>query len=605
MNYKSEHRFHIPVMGLGYTIDTPVKVARYGISSVISIMEDNLIEDMRAYYCKKHGHEYIAIHKSDHDYRAKRITAYLNLLKDIVDHDFQIIKNSSFGSNTELSKYFELLPDSSPLKIMFNEMNRINDPVVIKYLENVLKGKMKAGAIDVNIMTKCDKPNYSDSGELLPAEYSDAMAALRGYANSNLESSLIFSAGMNPRLYTYCESFPDFYPDRNGHIKKKIVLKVSDYRSAHIQGKFLAKKGLWVSEFRIESGLNCGGHAFATEGLLMGPILEEFKKNRSALHAELYTICTEEISKKTGNAFNLPLSLKITAQGGIGTANENDFLLSYYKLDGTGWGSPFLLVPEATNVDDETLSRLIHAKKEDYYLSHASPLGVPFNNFRNSSSDILRKERIVKGRPGSPCYKKFLSFNSEFTDKPVCVASRRYQQLKISQLQNAGLSKQEYEKEFNKIVEKECLCEGLSSSAKIVNGMPARHNLSAVSICPGPNLAYFSKVSTLREMVDHIYGRISLLNLAERQNMFVNELQLYANYLKDELDKVKYAIEQKQEKYFTTFKENLMKGISYYKGIIPQMAQESEKYKKQMEDALSAIYESISHIEIPGRMSAV
>jgi len=30
------HSFHIPVMGTGFTIDTPLKVARYGISSVIS-----------------------------------------------------------------------------------------------------------------------------------------------------------------------------------------------------------------------------------------------------------------------------------------------------------------------------------------------------------------------------------------------------------------------------------------------------------------------------------------------------------------------------------------------------------------------------------------
>lgn len=36
----SEHSFHIPVMGIAFTIDTPIKVARFGISSVISIVED-------------------------------------------------------------------------------------------------------------------------------------------------------------------------------------------------------------------------------------------------------------------------------------------------------------------------------------------------------------------------------------------------------------------------------------------------------------------------------------------------------------------------------------------------------------------------------------
>ena len=43
----SVHQFHIPVMGLSFTIDSPVKVARYGIASTISIIEDKLIEIMR------------------------------------------------------------------------------------------------------------------------------------------------------------------------------------------------------------------------------------------------------------------------------------------------------------------------------------------------------------------------------------------------------------------------------------------------------------------------------------------------------------------------------------------------------------------------------
>lgn len=40
-NTKSPHTFHIPVMGLAYTIDSPIRVAHYGISSVISIADDD------------------------------------------------------------------------------------------------------------------------------------------------------------------------------------------------------------------------------------------------------------------------------------------------------------------------------------------------------------------------------------------------------------------------------------------------------------------------------------------------------------------------------------------------------------------------------------
>ena len=55
---------------------------------------------------------------------------------------------------------------------------------------------------------------------------------------------------------------------------------------------------------------------------------------------------------------------KVTAQGGIGTAEEHALLLEHYQLDATGWGSPFLLVPEATNMDDKTLFQLSTAKQE-------------------------------------------------------------------------------------------------------------------------------------------------------------------------------------------------------------------------------------------------
>src|SRR5690606_5977543 len=96
-------------------------------------------------------------------------------------------------------------------------------------------------------------------------------------------------------------------------------------------------------------------------------------------------------------------------------AEENSFLLNYYQMDATGWGSPFLLVPEVTNVDEETLQELVKAKKEDFYISGSSPLGVPFNNFRQSSAEKQRLERIAKGRPGAPCTKKYLISNTEFT----------------------------------------------------------------------------------------------------------------------------------------------------------------------------------------------
>ena len=90
-------------------------------------------------------------------------------------------------------------------------------------------------------MTKIDKTNYKN-GEALATIYNDAHAALRGFAESELNSSLVLSAGMNPSLYNYISEFKDFFPNENGILKKNIILKVSDFRSALIQGNYLAKK---------------------------------------------------------------------------------------------------------------------------------------------------------------------------------------------------------------------------------------------------------------------------------------------------------------------------------------------------------------------------
>lgn len=558
------HTFHIPVMGIGYTIDSPVKVARYGISSVVSIIEDHVIERLREYYTQFIGQTYVEIKTNEVDYRARRITSYLNILDTIVCRQFDEIKSQSFSGDSDIIKYFEMLPDSSPLKALYIEMNALDGEGKFE-LQEVLRTRMAKGCIDVNIMTKLDRVNYDAKNEAMAPEFNDAMAALRGFANSTVEASVIFSAGMNPRLYTYCENFRDFYPSNN--MRKKIVIKVSDYRSALVQGKIFAKKGLWVSEFRIESGLNCGGHAFATDGLLMGPILEQFKNNRESLYVELIDIYKKALSEKEEELNDFIPSIKISVQGGVGTNQEQELLLDYYNVDSVGWGSPFLLVPEATDVDQETLSLLEHAKKEDYYLSNASPLGVPFNNVRNTSSDKQRKKRIEDGKSGSPCYLKFLSFNTEFTEKPICTASLKYQGLKIAQLQGSDLREEDKKSEIDRIQELDCLCSGLGVSTLLVKKEKPMYKLSAVTICPGPNLAYFSGVFTLKEMVGHIYGRNNLLNDLPRPHVFINELNIYVDYLKNEINKCKLNFTAKQITYFNTFKNNLCLGIDYYAGL--------------------------------------
>lgn len=580
----NKHSFHIPVMGIGFTIDTPLKVSHLGIDSVISLVDDILIEKLRKMYCEKFELPYQEISDKLEDFRAKRITSYLNLINDVAQKKFTDLINSAHETAKEIKEYLSLLPNASHLKEEFE--NLTSGDFSVAEIKKWLKENLYMGSIDVNIMTKVDKDNYTKNDKL-PTEFNDAHAALRGYANSDLNSSVILSAGMNPRLYSYMENFDDFFPDGNGNIKKKIVLKVSDYRSALIQGKFLAKKGIWVSEYRIESGLNCGGHAFATDGYLMGPILAEFRDNKQAYINEIHDILIPALANKGREVPKQNLSLKITAQGGVGTVEEHQFLMDHYKVDSVGWGTPFLLVPEATTVDKATLDKLVAAKEEDLYLSDISPLGVPFHNLRGNTKDMEKFKNIDKDRPGSSCPKKFVALNKDYSEKGLCTASRQYQHLKIKELDALNLTEKEYTGKFNKITEKSCTCVGLGTSALLAYGLDTKTEGTGVSICPGPNMAYYSKIMTLKEMVDHIYGRGNVITRTDRPHMFIKELGIYLDYLKNRIEESRESMNKKQEKYLLTFTHNLNEGITYYLHLFGNL-------KGRFEDVKLAVLEELT-----------
>lgn len=567
----SLHNFHVPVMGLAYTIDSPIKLAPFGIASVISIMEDRLIESMRQYYYNFIGEQYQPIPDKEENCREKRITDYLNLVNRIVTEKIEKIKQAGFDKGSEIVKYFEMLPETSPLKKLYNEFQKIKHPAEKKNVEDQLRNSITPGSIDVNIMTKIDKDNF-DKNNLLIENGSDALCALKAFAQSNLtNAAIVFSAGMNPRLYNYLEQFKDFELNEDGTFNKHIIIKVSDYRSALIQGKYLAKRGIWVSEFRIESGLNCGGHAFATDGFLMGPILEEFKVNRETLTRDIFELYKTAVFEKKGIQIETPPQIKITAQGGVGTGREHDFLINYYNLDSIGWGTPFLLVPEATTVDDDTLQLLQAAREEDVILSKKSPLGVRFHFLKNTTADVERKARITNGRPGSPCTEKLLVSNTEFTEKPICTASTQYQKLKLQQLQSLNLATEEYDKRASEVLDKDCLCINLSNAAPAKYDVPFVKKLPAVTICPGPNISYFSKIVSLQEMTDHIYGRKNIMTASDRPHIFINELKLYVNHFKELLESSVIVMDKKRTKLINDFYNQLNSGINYYKELSQRM----------------------------------
>ena len=589
------HKFHIPVMGTGHSIDTPIRVAHLGISSVMSIVDDILVEKICRYYSQKYNFPFEAVSKKDPYARSKRITAYLNLVEKIVARKLDEIKLQPFFEQNEKTKYFELLPDDSPLKKKYIHFLTINDEYEKEKIAEELTDLMRAGSIDVNIMSKVDRTNYAKDGSILSDEFSDAKAALRGYAESNLSSSIVFSAGFNRSLLGYLTHFKDFYRNADGEIKKKIIIKVSDFRSAMIQGKFLAMKGLEVWEFRIESGLNCGGHAFASQGYLLPSILQEFKDKRVQLANEFIPLIRSYYEKQnwTFNESNFNYKPLITVQGGIGTSGEAQRLIEDFGCDSTGWGSPFLLVPEATCVDDETLILLMNAGKEDLYLSGASPLGVPFNNIRNTGSEKWTKKRAENGKPGSPCPKGFLISDTQYTDKPICTASRLFQSNKVEEISALTISDSEKEELKNSLFEKVCLCDHLANGALIKLGISPKMN-SPQSICPGPNIVWFKGQYSLQEITDHIYGRGDSLVSEERPHMFCQELELYVNYYEKLVGSM--GSTQAEINYLERFKENLEMGIEFILESSERTAYQNENLKsilgfvKAQQERLNLIY---------------
>lgn len=557
----SYHQFHIPVMGTGHSIDSPIRVGPYGIDSVVSVVDDLLVERIRKHYCRKFDYTYKNIARNAEDGRARRITAYLDTVQEIVQKKFSLIRNQPFFESNDKAKYFELLPDGSELKKKYRKLLETDRGSLRDRLSCELSRLMKPGSIDVNIMAKVDKLNHTGEGLPMSAEFSDASAALRGYARSTLNSGLVLSAGFNPRLYNYLTEFKDFYRDAKGDIKKKIILKVSDFRSALIQGKYLAKKGLEVFEYRIESGLNCGGHAFPSDGHLLPDLLREFREKKDRINEAVRPLIEKYYEDNAGGFRDYWefTPQRLTVQGGIGTAGEAMRLLDDFDMDATGWGSPFLLVPEATTVDRPTRTLLENAGEKELYLSGVSPLGVPFNNVHRTGSEQWHRDRIQKGKPGSPCPKGFLKSNTEFTEQPICTASTEYQLLKLNQIAESEMEEEEKEEKREKVLDKACLCDHLGNGALIDLGILEEHR-APQAICPGPNIAWFDGEYSLREMVDHIYGRGDSLVPAERPHMFAKEISLYVDYVEKLAGQLK---DEAGRKKLRTFRENLEKGMDF------------------------------------------
>jgi hypothetical protein len=219
-----------------------------------------------------------------------------------------------------------------------------------------------------------------------------------------------------------------------------------------------------------------------------------------------------------------------------------------------------------TSLDENTRKQLAAAREEDLYQSDASPLGILFNNLRGSSSEDWTHLQIEKGKPGSACPKGYLVSNTEFTTKPICTASKEYQALKLKALGYETIPPvNDPDPVVRYVYAKQCICDQLGNGALIEMGETAARQ--PVSVCPGPNIAYFDRQYSLVEMIDHIYGRGESLVPADRPHMFAKDLRLYLDYFERLVNK-HVTLGEPSLDYLREFKENLEAGMGYYEPLL-------------------------------------
>ena len=148
-----------------------------------------LIEQVRRRLCREHGEPCQPIEDHDHDARARRITAYLDLLDGLIRRQVERVRESAFEAGSEIVRYFRLMAPS-PLRDLYRRMESTADGPSRERLESRLRAAVSPGSIDVNIMTKLDR-DHDRRGRKLPERCSDALSALRGFMRSKVDASVV------------------------------------------------------------------------------------------------------------------------------------------------------------------------------------------------------------------------------------------------------------------------------------------------------------------------------------------------------------------------------------------------------------------------------
>jgi hypothetical protein len=148
------------------------------------------------------------------------------------------------------------------------------------------------------------------------------------------------------------------------------------------------------------------------------------------------------------------------------------------------------------------------------------------------------------------------------------------------------------------ITEKACLCVGLANASYLENDIKITGQSQGVIVCPGPNLAYFDKEVSLSEMVQHIYGNANVMTDPNRPNLFIKELKMYIDYLKNDIKNISRDINASQLKKLKAFKSNLLEGIAFYQNFFAN-TNYFEKSTKEIHNQLEFYAKELVGVELP------
>jgi hypothetical protein len=183
---------------------------------------------------------------------------------------------------------------------------------------------------------------------------------------------------------------------------------------------------------------------------------------------------------------------------------------------------------------------------------------------------------------------------------PICTASRAYQRRKLVELEGAEMSETKREAERELVLARACICNDLAGSVTKPVGIDPD---ARAAVCCGPNTVYFSKTATLREMIDHIYGRAALPISSDRPHMFLKELSLHLDSLRKELDKRRRGLVKNCGK--CDVKENLRAGVEHYRTLAAEVVMEHRhEFSAKLEELNKELERLVEATEMVGEAKA-